>query len=86
LSQDFAHGAPRRPISQRCSVELEHELTRDALSQPRRNAPILDCSLDIGADDSAVFSQPTAHRHWRSPEILKEGAGLRFRRWRGLHE
>ena len=46
-SQQLAHGAPCRAISQRRSVELEHELTRDALSQPRRNSPVLDGSLDV---------------------------------------
>ena len=38
VSQQFAHCAPCRTIPQRRSVELEHELTRDALSQPRRNS------------------------------------------------
>lgn len=83
VSQQFAYSAPRRRISQRRSIELEHELTRDALSQPRRNSPVLDGSLDVCSEDSSVFSQPAAHRHWRPPEVLEESGGLR--RWGGLH-
>jgi hypothetical protein len=83
LSQQFAYGAPRGPIPQRRRIELEHELTCDAVSQSRWNSAVLDGSLNVRSEDSPAFSQPAADQHSRPSDILQEGGGLR--RWGGLH-